>query len=363
MTLLLEDTDIMKLDLMGECITAMEETFREFELGIAVNRPRLRYDCASPNPAGKYFTNILAGAVPKYGMAALRVDSALRQPQIVLGTKRVDMPQPGARNWGLVLLFSLENAGLLAIMHDFTLSGIRVGATTAVASKYLAGKDASTLGIIGSGKQARTHLEAISKVKDLKKVLVYSPSREHRESFCHEMGKALSLEIEPKNEARMVVEGVDILCCATNAYSPVFQGKWLCPGQTVATIANSDVLRRRDEADEDTFVRSDLIVINEKESVSANNQRELLDPLEKGLISWGKICQLGEIVTGKRPGRTSPGQLIYYKNNTGMAIQFAAIGALAYQQAREKGIGRELPSEWFGTDLSSWYNKGYYPSP
>ncbi len=363
MTLLLEDTDIQKLDLMGAAIPAMEEAFREFQAGIAVNRPRLRYDCASSAPTGRYFANALAGAVPKYGMAALRVDSGLRQPRTDGGAGRVGMAQPGARNWGLVLLFSLETAALLAIMHDFTLSGVRVGATTAAAMKYLARHDSRRLGIIGTGKQARSHLLALSMVKKLERVLVYSPNPQHRDEFCKEMVHQTHLWIEGKDDPRLVVEGSDIVVCATNGYSPVFRGKWLVKGQTVATIANSDVLGRRDEADEDTLVRADLIVINDKESVGSNNQRELLDPLEKGLIDWNKIRQLGEIVSGKTHGRTSPEQLIYYKNNTGMAIQFAAIGALAYRQAKENGLGRELPSEWFGTDLLDWYRKGFFPSP
>ena len=160
-----------------------------------------------------------------------------------------------------------------------------------------------------------------------------------------------------------VVRGSDIVMCATNASQPVFDGNWLEPGQLVTTIANTDGVHRRTEADATTMIRSDFIVLNNKETAIANQQRELLDLVEGGEFGWEKVCELGQVLTGDHPGRKNDQQIIYYKSNTGVGIQFAAAGALIYEECRKRGLGRELPSEWFGADLSEWMDKGFMPSP
>ena len=88
----------------------------------------------------------------------------------------------------------------------------------------------------------------------------------------------------------------------------------------------------------------------------------MLDPLDKGIISWDKIITLGEIVSGIVPVNHKPNEIVYYKNSTGMGIQMAAAGALIYQNAKKMGLGKEIPTEWFGSDLTDWYTKGFFPS-
>jgi alanine dehydrogenase len=151
--------------------------------------------------------------------------------------------------------------------------------------------------------------------------------------------------------------------CATNSSQPVFDGTWLEPGQLVTTIANTDGVHRRTEADAATMMRSDFIVLNNRETAITNQQRELLDLIDQGKFGWDKVCELGEVLIGRHPGRKTDRQIIYYKSNTGVGIQFAAVGALIYQACKEDGLGRELPSEWFGADLSEWIDKGFMPSP
>ena len=103
--------------------------------------------------------------------------------------------------------------------------------------------------------------------------------------------------------------------------------------------------------------------INNKETAITNQQRELLDLIDQGKLGWDKVCELGQVLIGAHPGRKSEQQIIYYKSNTGVGIQFAAAGALIYEEFKKKGLGRELPSEWFGADLSEWMDKGFMPSP
>jgi alanine dehydrogenase len=364
MTLLLSDVDIDHLLPMKDCVTAMEEAFVAFTRGQAPNPPRLRYASASPKTGGRYFANVHVGAVPTTDMASIRIGSRIIPDQATVaeeqrvGSLLKSLPW----NWGLVLLYSLSTGELLAIMPDFTISGIRVGATTGLATRHLASQASQIVGVFGSGKQARTNLEGICAARPIRQALVYSPTAEHRRAFAEDMQTRLGIEVIATDSPRRVVESADVVCCATNTTIPVFDGTWLKPGQLVVSIANSDVVESRREVDEDTLVRSDFIIINDRVSVIANQQRELLDPIERGVLTWDKVHELGALLTEQCPGRTGAEQLIYYKNNTGMAIQFTAAGAVVYNRAVQAGAGRTLPTEWFGTDLSKWYDAGYYPS-
>ena len=361
--LLISDPEVRQVLNMRDCIEAMERAFAEEARGIAVNRPRTRYKVPPDLDKPGYMANIIPGAVPSSGVAALRYDSTIVQERVVGGIKRMDFPSPLKRSWGFVLLFSLETGAPLALIHDFSMSAIRVGATTGVAHRALAKKHAQIVGVFGSGNEARTNLAAICAVRDIKSVKVYSVTKEHRDRFAEEMTELLNVEVQPVANSEAVVRGSDIVMCATNSSVPVFDGDWLEPGQFVTTIANTDGVHRRTEADAATMIRSDFIVLNNKETAIANQQRELLDLIDGGQFAWDKVCELGQVLIGKHPGRTHDQQIIYYKSNTGVGIQFAAAGALIYEECKKKGLGRDLPSEWFGADLSEWMDKGFMPSP
>jgi len=361
--LLITDPEVRQVLNMRECIEAMERAFAEEARGIAVNRPRTRYKVPPDLDKPGYMANIIPGAVPSSGVAALRYDSAIVQERVVAGTKRMDFPSPTKRSWGFVLLFSLQTGEPLALIHDFSLSAIRVGATTGIAHRALAKKSAKIVGIFGSGNEARTNLEAICAVREIESVKVYSSTKEHRDRFAEEMTELLNIEIQPVGSPEAVIKGSDIVMCATNSSQPVFDGNWLEPGQLVTTIVNTDGVHRRTEADATTMIRSDFIVLNNKETAITNQQRELLDLIDEGKFGWEKVCELGAVLIGKHPGRTDDRQIIYYKSNTGVGIQFAAAGALIYEACKKQGLGRELPTEWFGADLSEWMDKGFMPSP
>lgn len=361
--LLITDPEVREVLKMRDCIEAMERAFAEEARGIAVNKPRTRYKVPPDLDKPGYMANIIPGAVPSSGVAALRYDSTIVQEHVVAGGRRLDFPSPLKRSWGFVMLFSLHTGEMLALIHDFSMSAIRVGATTAVANRALARKNAKVVGIFGSGNEARTNLEAICAVRDIEVVRVYSPNKEHRDRFAEEMTEFLNVEVQSVASAEVVVKGSDIVMCATNSSEPVFNGAWLEPGHLVTTIANSDGVHRRTEADATTMIRADFIVMNNKETAINNQQRELLDLIEAGKLGWDKVCELGQVLIGSHPGRNNDGQIIYYKSNTGVGIQFAATGALIYEACKKRGLGRELPSEWFGADLTEWMAKGFMPSP
>lgn len=365
MTLMINAQQVADVLPMRDCVDAMEEAFAEEARGIAVSHPRQRYRVPrTPDPGQPaYLANMIAGAVPSRGVAALRYDSMLAHERIVDGVKRRDFVHPSGRSYGFVILFSLKTGEPLAILQDFTMSSIRVGATTAVAVRRLARRSAASVGLFGSGNEARRNLEAICLVRPIERVVVFSPSVEHRETFAKEMSAELGVSVRPASEPRSVVERADIIMCATNSSQPVFDGRSLVPGQTVVTIVNSDVVLRKSEADEETFLRADLIVLNSRSTAVSNQQRELLDLIETGKFGWDKVAELGRVLTGEQPGRTSDEQIVYYKNNAGMGIQFAVAGALVYDECKRRGIGHEVQTEWFGADVSEWLAKGFSPSP
>ncbi len=364
MTLVLEDEHVAKALTMGDCIEAMETAYRDYGAAGAVNVPRIRYRSETSNPDVIYGSNIHIGTTPSYDTAAGRIGGSARarDPR----AQGAQTAKHANRNWGFICLIDMQTGEPLAIIQEFLLSGIRVGATSGLAAKYLAPPDASSVCIFGSGKLARTDLEALTLVRPIRHVKVFSPTPAHREEFAQEMRQRLEIDVTAVGDPREAMRGMEIVCCATNAGyvsgKPVFDGEWLEAGQCVISLQNSDANFKKSEVDDTTFVRSGVICINDKESVFSNEQRELLDPIEQGLISWDKICTLAEVVNGTTALKPRPEDIVYYKNSTGMGIQMSAAGAKIYQKARELGLGHEIPTEWFGSDVTGWYRRGFFPS-
>ena len=365
MTIIITDDDVKRLLPMRDCIEAMRVAFRDFANGSAVNRPRMRYLAQHPDPGRKYLANVHIGAVPSAGIACVRAGSQIIRPPGAGNDRRL-YENPRAFNWGIVILYSIETAEPLALMHEFQLSGMRVGATTAVGVDLVAPPQAATLGLFGTGKQARCALEAIAVVRPLRRVNVYSPSAEHRADFARATARD-GLEVVAVQDPKAVVAGADIVCCATTAMKPVFDGDWLEDGQVVVSIANSDVTNKRSEVDRRTYARASAVIINDWESVIDNDQTELTEPLDQGVIRKEQIHQLGDLLTGKAripvAGASGQSGIIYYKNNSGLAIQFAAAGGILYRKAIQEGNNKTIPTEWLGSDLSAYYKAGFRPSP
>lgn len=366
MTIIITDEDVQRLLSMEECIEAMRVAFADFAKGDAVNRPRVRYTARHSQADSRYFANVHVGAVPSYGIACVRAGShILKPPSATIDRRAYDSPTQF--NWGVVILYSTETAEPLAFLHEFHLSGMRVGATTGMFVDQVARPDAATLGLFGTGKQAATALEAITCVRPISRVHVYSPDMKHRNDFARTHSRP-GLEVVAVDDPRKVVAGADIICCATNAMKPVCEGDWLEDGQVVVTIANSDVTNKRSEVDRRVFERASSITVNDWESVVENKQTELLDLIDDGTVARDKVHELGDLLIGRaklaQPPRGAPAKgIIYYKNNSGLAIQFAAAGGVLYRKALEQGVNRSIPSEWLGSDLSALYAAGYRPSP
>ena len=208
---LISDEQIRSSVTVKDCLEVVELAFQDLAAGKAVDSPRERIFVETPKDAGVYALSRLCGAVPRFGVAALRITSHPR------GSSRDPLDNH------FILLFNVENGRLLALLQGFTLSGLRLGATTALVAKYLAPKGELEVGVFGSGK-SKSQPGGLAAVTKIHQVKVYSPNPSHCSLFCEEMGKKLGLAVIPHRESSGVVQGSDIVLGASNAWEPVYDG-------------------------------------------------------------------------------------------------------------------------------------------
>ena len=208
---------------------------------------------------GRYEFKTMVGILPKYGISALRMSSSVVHHPVIAGQKRVEkLPvAPGGRWVGLVQLYSTVTGEPLAIMPDGYLQRCRVAASSGIAAKYLAREDASVLGLYSSGWQARGQLEALSRVRRLKRANVYSPTAENRKKFSTEMEPVVGVPIKPVDKPEDVLTDADIVACATNARETVLRANRIEKGMHVTDV-------KRIEIEPAILQRADRVVIHQR---------------------------------------------------------------------------------------------------
>ena len=240
----------------------------------------------------------------------------------------------------IVIVLDPKTGQAIAIMEGGALTAIRTGAASGAATDLLARTDASRVAIFGSGVQARTQLEAVCTVRNIKEVWLYSIDRPGAEKFIEEMtGKSPIPEpIHMAKDSHEAVANVDIICTATTSAIPVFDGHDLRPGMHINAVGSFKPTLR--EVDDETLLRS-YIVVDTIEG-APEETGDLFIPLQQGVISMDRVnVELGEIVLGKKPGRTSDDQITYFKS-TGIAVQDAVAANIAMTRAREQGLGIKI---------------------
>ena len=251
MVLVLKNEQMDGLLPMSEEVEAIEAAFRELGQGKAMNAPRARLRTPWKEEGGQYYFNNIMGLVPGVKSMALRIDSSFSKQIDVGGSKRRVYPGDFI---GLVLLFDMDTCEILAMMDDHYISTMRVGATSAVASKYLARKDSKVMALIGAGEQAKTQLTAHAVVHRLAKVKVFSPTKQTRERFAKEMSEETGIEVVPVNSAEEAIRGSDLITAATNTVDPVIEGKWVEPGMHLNSIVGGDGFLPRKELDDEAIL-------------------------------------------------------------------------------------------------------------
>ncbi|MGP8068609.1 MAG: ornithine cyclodeaminase family protein [Candidatus Bathyarchaeia archaeon] len=322
-TLIISHQEVSKLLPMAECVSVMKETFMTLGRGGALQP--LRQAVWLPDKKG-----VLA-LMPSY----LPNPSATGAKIITVFPGNLNTPYESHQ--GAVLVFECETGRLLAIVDASSVTAIRTAAVSAVATKALAKKDASDLTIFGSGTQASMHLEAMSTVRPIKRVRVWSRNPEHAEEFARrESSRGRS--VEAFRSAQDAIAGCDIVCTTTASTSPILKGKWLEPGVHINAIGASVSPFR--ELDSEAVVRSTLFV--DRRESTLNESEDFLVPKKEGLIGDDHIKgELGEVLLGRVKGRVSDDEITLFKS-VGLAVEDLASAYHVYRKAETARVGTRV---------------------
>jgi ornithine cyclodeaminase/alanine dehydrogenase-like protein (mu-crystallin family) len=238
----------------------------------------------------------------------------------------------------LVTLFQAESGDLVAIIEANYLGQMRTGAASGVATRVLARNDARTIGIIGTGLQARTQLEAIAQVRKIESVRAFGRDRARREQFAAEMAERLKVSVSAADSAEAAVRDADIIITSTTSTTPVLEGRWLKPGMHINAIGANFPNKR--ELDDEAVRRSHVIAADSR-AQSKMEAGDLMRFFGEDDSRWSAVLELAEIVAGKAPGRTSPEQITLFRSN-GIAIEDIVVAGHIYELARERGLGKQI---------------------
>ena len=241
----------------------------------------------------------------------------------------------------VIVVFEPDTGTPAALLDGTSITALRTGAGSALSARLLAREDASTLAILGTGVQARSHARAVSRVRGFAEVLVAGRDPVKARRFAGELSGELEPEVRPLDSFEEAVESADVVCATTHAVEPVVRRPWVRDGTHVTSVGYNPSGRELD----DETVADALVAVESRRAVLAPvpaGSRDLVEPIERGVITKDDIhAEIGELVSGAKPGRTSPAQITLYKS-VGVAAQDAAAAALVLEAARERGVGREV---------------------
>ena len=313
--LLLTETDVKGLLQMEDALRAVEEGFRAVGRGEATNRPRQRVGTRETA------INVMLASWPARGYAGFKDYTASRA---------------GIRFW--VHLFDMTTGELVAVIQADRLGQQRTGAASGVAAKYLARSDASTVGIVGTGWQAESQLEAVCAVRSIRRIRCFGRDKAHRQAFAKKMSSVLGVKVEAATSAEEAIRDADIAIAATNSPQSVIHGDWLPAGCHINAIGANRLDTR--ELDDDAVRRCAFVATDSIEQAKEESG-DLVEPIKRGLITWDRVHEISEVVAGKVRGRTNNDDITLFKSH-GIAIEDLAAAALVYERARDRGIGKSI---------------------
>lgn len=317
MALLLKGEDLRILfedpSSMDSLLEIITEAFRSHQKGEGINHP----DFQLPLEDRKRTLRFLSATVPGCGV----------------GVRSFPLFS-GARDASFILLYDGDSGRLQSLVAGAELNVWRTGAPAGVACRYLARAGAKSVGLLGSGRQARGQLLAIRRaLPALHRVRVFSPTEEHRNRFAQEMSSWLRIDVEPVESAQAAVEGADIVDVATNSRSPVLDPGWISPGTLIITIASGQV-------PPELVLRSRVIVAWLKEVLEGRPPREpYAAMIASGEWSADKIAgELGAVITEQVTGRQNDIEVVLFEM-PGVPLWDVAAASWAYQWALETKAG------------------------
>jgi alanine dehydrogenase len=307
--LYLTEAEVADLLTPADALEAIEGCFRRLAAGEIENVPRQRTRFEDG------FLAVMWAVDRELGLAGLKSYAAGLE-----GTHFV------------VLMFDTETTKPVAVIEADKLGQLRTGAASGVASKSLAREGARSLGVIGCGWQARSQVAAIrAALPSLETVIAYCRSDERLAEFCAEVGAEAG-------ESHRDAAAQDVVVTVTTSKDPVLRGEWLEAGALVCAVGANDPRRR--ELDNVVLERAAFVCCDSIEN-ARRESGDLIEPVEAGVLDWLEVHELQEVVGGELPGRQADDDVVVFKSN-GLAAWDVAMGALALERARERGVGTEL---------------------
>ena len=358
MTLILSNEEIDRILTMEMALECVEACQHAVEADEAINSPRV--DTLAPTTfegtKGVYGLKSMSGLWPAAGMAALRINSdVLVWPEVAGNLRRDRLPSADGRWNGMMLLFSMETGAPVMICPDGYISRMRVGAANGLGARYLAREDSKEMALLGTGWQAGGQLMAHCAVRPIAEVRGYSPNPDNRERFCRELANRVNARLVPVESAEEAVRGADIVSTGTNSMAPVHCSDWLKPGVHFSAV-------KVQEVDQAFLESADRAFLFSKNPATTRPQLYKLPSVEtpegtdgwwfmRDAPFWDELEELPQLLTGATHGRQSAEETTVFVNNVGQGLQFVAVANKVYQEAVARGVGRDLPTEWFTQDV------------
>jgi alanine dehydrogenase len=360
--LLLDNDDIRRVLTPGMTRRALARAYRDLARTEAVCRPRIDVRIPTTTPGRFYqWGSMEGGSTAGYFAVRMKSDVVYEQEYGGVRTQEKFSSKPGLY-CGLIFLTDVETGAPLALINDGVLQHLRVAADSAIGTDIMARKGPANLGMLGSGGMARSHVEALREVREIRRIRVWSPTEANRRRFAAEMAEKHSIDAVAVDDPREVYRGADILASCTDSALPVIRGAWLEPGMHVVSIggrpdddarARFDVTLRLGTAPAPVS-HPDFGTGAEYLQYAARPQ----DPLwhtqknkSPAVTERKATVMLADILDGRAKGRASDAQITYSERGNIQGAQFYAVAAAAYEEARRQGIGREIPTEWFLQDI------------
>jgi ornithine cyclodeaminase/alanine dehydrogenase-like protein (mu-crystallin family) len=313
--LYLTEAEVGRVVTMDLALEAVSAAFRKLALDEAVNVPRQR--CQTDH-------------------VMLHVLPAAAKTLNAVGFKAYTSSKAGARFQ--VVLYDGKTGEMTALIEADLLGQFRTGAASGVATSKLARPDAATLGCFGTGKQARTQILAVCKVRPIKKVHVFSRHADHRRAFAEQLSREAGVEVVPVDKPEEAARGLDVVITATSAREPVLFGEWVGEGQHLNLIGSNYLAKA--EADVEVFRKAAVVAVDSKEQAKAE-AGDFVAALSAGVLHWGDIVELAPLLVGRYPGRESPQDVTVFKS-LGLGIEDVALAVRVVELARQQGLGKEI---------------------
>lgn len=313
--LYLTEAEVARVLTMDLALETTAAAFRKLALDEAENAPRQRVR------TDQLMLHVLPAAAKTLG---------------AIGFKAYTTSKSGAQFH--VTLFDPKQGGITAMVEADLLGQFRTGAASGIATKKLARADASTVGLFGTGKQARTQLLAVCKVRPIKKVHVYGRDAERRKAFATQLSQETGVEVVPVEAPEVAAKGLDIVITATSAREPVLFGEWVTEGQHLNLIGSNFLSKT--ESDVEVFRRAQVVTVDSKEQAKLE-AGDFVEPIKAGALQWSDVLEFAPLLVGKYPGREAPRDVTLFKS-LGLGIEDIALAVRVVELARKEGLGREL---------------------